>query len=945
MEIARGGAAETLEYFHARLHDHFAALHAQRQSLPGAPPVFALEHALPPEEVVTLQHAVVSAHRNALLARLSSSWWLCLVVHAAEIGYIYDGVEFWPIYGRETPSWIDSETERDRVRRQFRKFADAYGGAIPRGAWANTFRKIAWPITHAVLPRYLQVQLARLLYDHRTGWPSYLDDPEELGRRLHSWSRQYGERLEKFCQNTTLLGHVAVALLLSEEGEHSGYIEATTLDRLVASLNSERQSRRWLQHARLSAASTRTRNLRSTTTARPTSRERRKPATTDPTLKVTRDDLGVNVWATLPDLRPLQHLLPTVYDELRSNRATIAGVPQPIPTGGLLYATSPVRLQSWPGAEQPFLQLARSPEAINLLLAEQCRLTSGPWWVFRHRPGQAAGEVRGKFVRPGCTYTLIAMPGTEAPALPWCQPTTSTLVGADAYDLTVPAILSEDDAKALVASGISVTSSVSIQPLGLVPSDWDGESTARWPFGEPVLLRINAQHAPANCRLTINGDPFYVTWPTGEPEIFIALDNLAAGTHLVNFTTGAQDGEVSNDGELLITITETGATAGNSAGEGVRLRASPAQPSLAELFDGRSTIDVDGPNGVTADLCVTLYDAKDRILATQHRNLTLPVVADQWRKLLVSLRQSPELARTYDLADRAEITINRSGVGFARLSCERGFRPFRWVIEKRHRDSGYSARLIDRTDGESVNVTFYSVEQPMAGQAIAAHDVFDGPSRGGLLIASDGEATLGQIVPPDPNAMIRIGPVTPTIRLGTKSIVEVNKILRMHRHWKDAELPAHPFGVRERDRVLESIVHATVALLAPGKWTVFEQQLASSGTEPDLDKAQSLIGDSAVQREAAQNIASNLWRWDTAAALTTGFADAIAGLTAASRLNSARRVASFLLQLVTSPGDLLDWEEGERQALLQSVLTDPVLVRVARFAILGSDPELVRGIA
>jgi len=47
------------------------------------------------------------------------------------------------------------------------------------------------------------------------GLARLLDDPAELGVRLHSWSRHYSERLEQFCQNTALVGHVAVALLLS----------------------------------------------------------------------------------------------------------------------------------------------------------------------------------------------------------------------------------------------------------------------------------------------------------------------------------------------------------------------------------------------------------------------------------------------------------------------------------------------------------------------------------------------------------------------------------------------------------------------------------------------------------------------------------------------------------------------------------------------------------
>ena len=33
--------------------------------------------------------------------------------------------------------------------------------------WASHFNIIAWPVTHAILPRYLQRQFAKLLYELR----------------------------------------------------------------------------------------------------------------------------------------------------------------------------------------------------------------------------------------------------------------------------------------------------------------------------------------------------------------------------------------------------------------------------------------------------------------------------------------------------------------------------------------------------------------------------------------------------------------------------------------------------------------------------------------------------------------------------------------------------------------------------------------------------------
>lgn len=107
------------------------------------------------------------------------------------------------------------------------------------------------------------------------------------------------------------------------------------------------------------------------------------------------------------------------------------------------------------------------------------------------------------------------------------------------------------------------------------------------------------------------------------------------------------------------------------------------------------------------------------------------------------MRQSSELAKHYDEADVAELAISRAGIGFASLSCERGFQGLRWVISIRHRNYGYRARLIDRTDGNPVSVEFFSVERPLAGEAQPADTGFVGSPLGGMLWATNGEQVAG----------------------------------------------------------------------------------------------------------------------------------------------------------------------------------------------------------
>lgn len=944
-QVPRASTSETLEHLHCQLDSHFDALHKRRQRLDPPAQVFALEHGLGAHDLAQLQQAVGAAHRERLLTRASSRWWLPFVIHAAEMGYIYDGVEYWPIYAGATPGWSDSEYERDRVRDWFVKFAQEYGGAIPQGPWANTFRKIAWPITHAVLPRYLQVQLAKMLSDYRTGWPGLLDDPNELGIRLHSWSRQYSDRLEKFCQNTALVGHVAVALLLSGDDEESPYIESATLARIVESLNSERQSRRWLQDARRSASIVRTRHFRPAAgSGGQRTQQKRLAVATDPKLQLRRDGAVWRVYAVLPDLKPLQHSLPTIFDELRKHRAVVAGARQVIPTGGLLYATAPAEFATWPTPTDPFLQLQRASPEVNALMADQCRMTSGPWWVFREVHGVPAPEVKGKVVRPGRRYCIVGAPELTPPDVAWCQRTEIAVDGVYAYELHVPAVLRDHDVKALIAAGLSVVSDVSIQPVGVVASSWDGDGSVEWLAGEPALILVHAQHPPPKAQLTINGEPYFIEWPTGETDLFLSLDGLDVGTYEVVVSLGSSNGaDRKAGGTLIATIRDPQVQdEGAAAGEGIRLRTVPAQPSLPELWDGQAAVELDGPEGERAELKITLRDENGADLDSHKRGLNLPVTGDDWRRFFPTVRDA--LAKHYDEADVAHLTVSRAGIGFATLTCERGFRGLRWVLSARHREGGYAARLIDRTDGDPVTVEFFSVERPLTAEPCSIDQDFVGPPRGGLLWATNGNEVAGQIVPPDPNKLLQLGDVQPSVSVAQRSLAAVDTLIRRHRQWRDAELPAHPFGVRERKRVLAAITSAMAVMLAQGQWARFEQRiLGLAATDIDLDQAQHLVGESLAQRSVATAIATNLWRWDTAETFIQGFHEVASGLITAAGMPNTLTGARLLLQLASSPGELANWDETQRNRYLRCVLPNPVLIRAARFAVLGSLEEVAAG--
>ena len=163
-DVASSTTAELLQYLHEGLDSHFIAMREARTSLEPSSPVFALEHDLSEEDLDLLMTTVRAAVPSGLGLGTGNGG-LPFVVHAAEVGYTTTALST----GRSTPrrprvgptaSTSVAASVVFEVRAGVRR-------GVPQGAWADTFRKIAWPITHAVLPRYLQVQLAKMLSDYR----------------------------------------------------------------------------------------------------------------------------------------------------------------------------------------------------------------------------------------------------------------------------------------------------------------------------------------------------------------------------------------------------------------------------------------------------------------------------------------------------------------------------------------------------------------------------------------------------------------------------------------------------------------------------------------------------------------------------------------------------------------------------------------------------------
>ena len=230
--------SSSLDQWQSQLEQHFKAL-AKSRSGSGLD-IFALEHGRDEDAMAEIAVQLHLRLKNKL--RLSPHW-LLWVIYSTEHGYRYEGDEYWPSFELQTPGWDGNM--RYQLAQWFKKFQRTYNGVVPTGRWADCFRLISQPITHAILPKYLQVQFARTLYYQRQRLIGLVSpDAGDIGRRLAGNADHVSTRFQEFLQQEELTGRIVLALLGEQSIGGSEPIYPPTLRRIVGDLEKIRNAGR-----------------------------------------------------------------------------------------------------------------------------------------------------------------------------------------------------------------------------------------------------------------------------------------------------------------------------------------------------------------------------------------------------------------------------------------------------------------------------------------------------------------------------------------------------------------------------------------------------------------------------------------------------------------------------------------------------------------------------
>lgn len=964
-----------LQAWQKRLEEHFAPLATLRRDADW--PVFALEHGLGLGE------------REALLrdVRECAGWGpgrdvpLPWVVYAAEVGYEYSGYEYWQTFESKTPGWQSSRQWRERIRDRFERFAEAFHGAQPDGDWAHQFNIIAWPITHGVLPRDLQRQLAALLYDASTSFRAEtFASAEALGRRLQGRCAGYSARFRQFAENARLLGQIALALLLQDVLDGGGggagtMLHTGTLARIVEDLNRERDAQQWLADAR-AAARFRVRGLsriplRGRSADAPSSggrtHEIHEGTESLPRPRFVLREERSDQWQVrllLPNLAHLAGQSPRTRDVLTRAQGRVAGATVPIlATSRIIREAAPkVVLSSWPAPHTQLLTFDGAPPELNAVLGASFRMGTGEQWLFAIGSDGEARELSTRVLRAGASYLFLQKSETRNPASGLGLRTVRmTCAGIYGLRIDVPEHVTDELMDVLGILGLEIAQTLEVWPAGLPAAQWTGDGRVEYVVGQPIILGIRTDHHLARLTITTDevrrtevavsmdvspGAPLFIRLPSLSPGVHrIAVMAQVASSSAEDEASGAARGDVRAglQGELCCVIREPRTVAAGQAGA-LSFAILPTVPSLEEVWEDRVEIHAAVAGGTSIKCRVTLRGTDGRQLFERSLPLPSPCDAQTWRREFAAIRKSAEAH--YDEAQVCVLEFDAGALGRSRIVADRDFTPLRWIV----RGNGQRAVLVDSQGCSDLTVYVAPCAVPSLEQALEATVALDGfavRDGGALVVARSGSLEAATVVVP-PQRVTSFGALAgerPEVPTPNRDVGSIVGLVRTAALWQRARLTGSSLAAVRRADVVEVLVARITGVIAGGRWVEAEDVLREQGERAAVDLMRGLVAHRPDERAVPVMIAERV-----APHLNARVAQAERALLDALmpfvRVHNLETLAPFALRLAASPGEARRFADevggedgasnsGERN-LIEGLLGCPVVLRAARYFVVAT---------
>jgi hypothetical protein len=933
---------------HNQLEGHFRELSRERVSL--GYPVYAFEHGLETEELNAIRKALCADLVRT--GRVKRDYWLLWAVVAAEIGYTYDGDEYWHSFQTEIPQWV-SLGSREAVRGWFTDFTRRFNGFQPTGKWASHFSIIAWPITHSILPRYLQSPFAHHLYDLRHDLAANENaNIDQLGQLLGD--RYYGpsSRFENFLQQTALTARLVLALRDEDVQDVVTPIYRPTLARIIRDLERKGSSRGYLRDARhvLRDARLRARSgLSGQMQGGPSGSSSPEIVQIVPpgiklTARRTQDDAWT-IGVALPNFAALMAQTGVTAATLDKTRLRFADRPGGwMPGRALLsYSDSNHPLLALPNPlSDPIIQSRESAEPVNALTSQLKILSRSPWLLRIHEDG-VARQVLGNHVRTAEDYiiaTSVALSPDILHPLALREVVCRT-TGLLLYQMRTPDAASPQFIQVLSKLSLGYALKAHVRPFGLVPR-WDEANVCSvWLPDEEIILHLSADFHVAEFTITIGGSGKTHVPVSGKQDVLVSMGTLPLGRYAIEISATAVKSQ--SDGKGLRPISPETIFAevrsptpwrqGAKTQTGLRVVLEPPDASFQDLQEKRATLSVHGAADRVASVEARLYDMSGHVFdTTEIGRLELPSTDAPMARIIEKLSNEP-LSEKIQSAPRVELSFLVDELGAATFSFPHKIPPLRWKLARD--DARYKMRLVDEA-GVAANISIgrYDMTVPDQRADVQPNSCVLGievDPPGSLFVASHGGhfyAAFASVPPRE--RLTAFSDLATNIALSvpgdsTRKIMRLLAILRLWRRGR----PLGAVAAFRKAKVLSVIEDQIERLACGGRWVDRAQRYRSGNGR--LEDLQSEVGGSPG---FASRMRTTDWTWHSDNSRARAEFHRLAKTYSVS---DDKIICDLALRLAFHPASirLNDPKKGGRE--FDQLGTKAILARGAYFAKLTSD--------
>lgn len=819
------GAGLDLVKLQERLSQQYARLRDLRAT--ENYPVYAIEHGLSVAER-TMARLLLNADLRSS-KRASRAYWLVWIAAAAEVGYGYDGSEYWDTFAKAFPNW-PLYGDRNKIRDWYKRFALEFRGLTPSGVWAQHFPIIAWPITQAILPRYLQRHFADHLYQlrytlARGGELTHAQIGDLLSERYYGGS----SRFEGFLQQKALTARIVLALGVEEVADTVAPIEVTTLNRIVRDFDKLGATGSRLREARHVLRSARFINSSN-------------PGFTPETLKgesLSYERTEVPRLVATPIQEQTWRVLMTIPD--LAARLRKAGLtPHELERARMRFR-SHIKGCSWEPARALFSYVGNSTEAFSayptldyqvfeydnalpqaeVALNECLKFPKRRLRLLKIRIDGSAFEITSGYVRSGQSYLLITAEdfGEDIiSSLGLCRQQTC-LEKTHLWRLDIGKNIGDKQILALKRIGLGYSLAIRVEPLGLSPR-WNPTSGAIvFLDTEEIMFSVASDIDVQEFSIAVGaGAPFFFK-PITTGNTFFSLGMLPVGSHrIVVSARGTATGSDIRAEDIVIEVRSALPWQKSIAGKaGVTLLLNPRHATFENFLDGNAVLRLSAPSDRRVQFDGRFYDASGSIICTKKLSQCVTPISDQKLSDLISRQLNSENQVEYlERAVRIEILASLVEYGTEAVIFEKDAEPLRW-----NRLSDNTIKLSDDSAGE--NPTFiecYDLSGVESSRVIEHSEAISGVKlvgKGGLLVAAQGGRCYSVIATAIQSQLSSFGELSVPANLSTKKASHIC-VVNALRHWQAARRLIGPMAFMARRNAIRELEQQLELLLCGEDW-------------------------------------------------------------------------------------------------------------------------------